>query len=431
MGTVGSRDISAQISLLLGAESTNFLGAAVTAAGGALISSRPRQISQQPHRGVIASYDARIRWGDRSVTAETLAACTGDIPEGTLVVDDDADRIAVWRFPHDPDLPGLPSAYNKPSVERLLSELNLGQGRVRLSVRAYRPRRRAVVEAVGKSGRVFVKAVRPQRVEALHARHRLCIAHDVPVPHSLGWDARGLLVLQALSGSTLRETIRSGKDVPSGESILGMLNRLPRELASGPRRQSWLDRVEHYAAIVGVIAPTEGERVRAIAESIRFEADVGPTVAVHGDLYESQLLVKDSRLCGLLDIDGAGPGDRLDDLGCLLGHLSVLAHLDRKHGRAINAIGAEYLACFDHTVDRADLRYRAAAVVVSLIAGPHRVQSPHWQVDTRRLIDLADQWLKSARKARSSVRQLSSEAHELLTPGTHTALTTHQPRSTR
>lgn len=425
------RGIADQVAMLLGPESTNFLRASVEAAGGKLISSRPRQVYQQPRAGVIASYDTRVRWDDRPPTAETFAACTGDIPNGTLVVDDGADRVAVWRFPNDPDLPGLPSAFSAASVARLLSELELGDGPVRLSVRAYRPRRRAVVEAIGPSGRLFVKAVRPHRVEALHDRHRLCVASDVPVPHSLGWNAKGLLVLQALPGATLREAIRTGRrTLPTGESIIGLLDRLPSALATGPSRSSWLERVQHYATIVGSIMPTDAERARRIAGAIRDEAGVGPTVAVHGDLYESQLLVNGSTLCGLLDIDGAGPGDRLDDLGCVLGHLSVLAEVDRKHAGAINALGADYLASFEKTVDPVDLRYRTAAVVMSLVAGPHRVQDPRWPATTLRLIDLADQWLATARKMRGvSVRHISSAANDHLTPAAHTGLNSPQQRS--
>lgn len=394
-----TQHIADQIAMLIGGDRLGFLGSAVDAAGGTLLSSRPRQVFQQPRNGAIASYHAKIRWADRSVTTETLAACTGDLPDGTLIVDNGSDRVAVWRFPHDPDLSGLASAHDEGAVARLLNELDLGGGPVQLAVRAYRPRRRAVIEATGPAGRLYVKAVRPHRVEELHQRHRLMIANHVPSPHSLGWTDDGLLVLQALPGPTLREAIRAGtRPVPSGESILDLLDRLPAALATGPKRPSWLDRVEHHAAIAAAIMPAEAERVRRIADAIRSEAGTGPIVAVHGDFYESQMLVDGPAISGLLDIDGAGPGDRLDDLGCLLGHLSVLATIDRQRASRINAIGADYLGAFQHTVDPGDLRYRTAAVVISLIAGPHRVQDPTWPATTRRLIDLADRWLASARK---------------------------------
>jgi hypothetical protein len=81
------------------------------------------------------------------VSEERLAAYTGTPPEGTLTVGDGKDRIAVWRFPHDPYLPGLATAFDPAAVARLLRGYRLGDQQVRLTVRAYRPRRRAVIEA--------------------------------------------------------------------------------------------------------------------------------------------------------------------------------------------------------------------------------------------------------------------------------------------
>ena len=143
-----------------------------------------------------------------------------------------------------------------------------------------------------------------------------------------------------------------------------------------------------------------GSAWSASPSTIAAEAGTGPTVPVHGDFYESQILVDGGRVCGVLDVDAARTGDRLDDLGCLIGHLSVLAQLDHARAGAINRLGARYLASFERTVDAADLRYRTAAVVISLATGPHRVQDRNWPALTRRLIDLAERWLLSARAVR-------------------------------
>ena len=51
-------------------------------------------------------------------------------------------------------------------------------------------------------------------------------------------------------------------------------------------------------------------------------------------------------------------------------------------------------------MDPAELRYRVAAVVLSLATGPHRVQEPGWPQHTRARLDLARQWLASARALR-------------------------------
>jgi aminoglycoside phosphotransferase (APT) family kinase protein len=187
-----------------------------------------------------------------------------------------------------------------------------------------------------------------------------------------------------------------GAAVPAAEEILALLDRLPATLLDAPGRRSWLDRVEHYASVVGAALPEEAERARRLAAAIVAGAGIGPTVPVHGDFYENQLHVRVGRISGLLDVDTAGPGDRLDDLGCLLAHLAVLALIEPRHAAAVSRLGARYLAGFERVVDRTALRYRVAAVVLSLATGPHRVQERGWAAGTRHRLDLVERWLDSA-----------------------------------
>jgi aminoglycoside phosphotransferase len=396
-----ARAAGRDLDLLTGADAGAALTIGVAAAGGSLLSWRPRLV-QECRGGAVAAYAVKVRWADGRVRDETFAATTADRPDGTLVLDGGDRHIAMWRLPHDPDLPGLAAATDAHTVARVLEGFGLGGGPVRLTVRAYRPRRRAVIEATGSAGRLFVKAVRPELVQQIHERHRGLVAAGVPVPHSLGFTDDGLLILQALGGRTMREALRSPTPrLPDGAAITAMLDRLPIEAATSGRRRSWLDRVEHYAGSVASVLPERADQVRGIAAAISAEAGTGPTVAVHGDFYESQLLLTGRSITGLLDIDTLRLGDRLDDLGCLIGHLAVLAHLEPQHAAAIRRAGEAYLAAFERTVDPADLRYRTAAVVISLATGPHRVQQPRWPATTRRLVDLAGEWLASARAVRA------------------------------
>lgn len=240
------------LELLTGVDAAGMLAAALRVSGGELVSCRARQVVYQPGRGTTVSYRARVRWPDGEVREEMLAACTGGGPAGALVLEDGPDRVAVWRFPHDPDLPGLAAACDEVAVAGLLDDLGLGGGPVRLRTRAYRPRRRAVVEAVGSRGRLFIKVVRPDRVEALHDRHRLLVHSGIPAPQSLGWTPQGILVLQALPGRTLRQTLRSRTTlIPAGADIVALLDRLPAELAHGGAR-----------ATLGSLDPAESRRAR-------------------------------------------------------------------------------------------------------------------------------------------------------------------------
>jgi hypothetical protein len=392
----GSAD---HLALLTGPDAAGLLSAALATVHAELLSARPRQVAHRPGTDTVVSYRARVRWPDGRKADETLAAAipadAHDEAGGALVLDDGTARVAVWRFPDDPALPGLPRACDPTAVAGLLERFGQGSGAVRLRTRAYRPRRRAVVEAVGARGRLFLKVVRPHRVEALHDRHRALVDAGVPVPHSLGWTPDGIVVQQALPGTDLRSALRSrATPIPSGHELLAILDRLPASLAGGAPRPSWVDKAPHYAAVVGSALPDEASRAADLARSIVAAAGPATIGPVHGDLHEGQILVRDGRVCGLLDVDTAGAGDHLDDRACLVGHLSVLAQIDRARTPGAARAARRYLADFDAADPEAAaaLRHRVAAAVLSLATGPHRVQEAGWPASTRRRLDLAATW---------------------------------------
>jgi aminoglycoside phosphotransferase len=355
-------------------------------------------VSHQPGSSTVVQYDAELRWPDRAPTGETIVAATGArIPAGADVLDDGTTQVGVWRWPVDPGLPGLASAMDPVAVAALLDDLGIDGGAVRLQVRAYRPGRRAVIEATGRRGRLFLKVVRPKVVEALHDTHRSLAAH-LPVPSSLGWTDDGVVVLSAMPGQTLRELLRSSRStVPAPASIEALLDRLPATLAEGATRAGHFADVERHARTIATVLPEAAGRLddlRArLAEAAAAEAAAAhPVVPVHGDLYEAQLLVSGGRFSGLLDVDTAGAGVRADDWANLCAHLSVLTHVS-EHTKAIKRYGAEVLAHAEAQHDRADLRARIAAAVVGLATGPFRVLERNWPASTVRRLDLAADWL--------------------------------------
>jgi hypothetical protein len=92
---------------------------------------------------------------------------------------------------------------------------------------------------------------------------------------------------------------------------------------------------------------------------------------------------------GLLDVETAGPGHRVDDLACLAGHLAVLPA-----GSARTA-ARRMLAGFDDAVDPAALRVRAAGVALSLVAGARRSGGPPDRA--RQRLAVAERLLAEAR----------------------------------
>jgi aminoglycoside phosphotransferase len=389
------------LALLTGPDAEDLLAAAVATGGDELVSWRVRSVDHRPGRSTTASYAARLR-GPAGERTEVLGASTGlstrpDPPEGVLVLSDGAQTVAVWRWPLDPGLPALPAAVSPTAVRALLADVGVEAPEVALDVRAYRPRRRAVVEVRTPARRLFLKVLRPSAVEATHDRHRLLRGAGVPVPPSFGWTDEGLLVLDGLPGTSLRARLRAGDGAPpDGAALLDVLDRLPPQVCALPHRRAWADAADHYAGVVAGALPEESDRCRALAAGVAARTAGAPAdEPVHGDFYETQVLLDGPRVTGLLDVDTAGPGRRADDLACLLGHATVLAVLDPPHAAATRAAAAGWLAAFERAVDPDELRARAAGVVLSLATGPHRVQEAGWPAATRARLDLAEAWLAS------------------------------------
>lgn len=383
-----------ELRLLLGPDAAGLVTATAQAAGGELRTWAARQVTHQPGRSTVVQYRAEVAWPDGTTSTETLVAATGDrIPDGAAVLDDGTTRVAVWRWPFDPALPGLTAALDRHRVAALLDGVGIDGGTVQLRARAYRPGRRAVIEATGRRGRVFLKVVRPRSIEALHATHRT-LAARLPVPDSFGWNDDGILVLAALPGRTLREVLRSAHEpAPDPVSIEALLDRLPAELVDSPRRRDLFTSATHHARVIAETLPALAGQVQDLLADLhaahRLDHEVVP---VHGDLYEAQLLVERGRLTGLLDIDTAGGGHRVDDLANLCAHLSVLG-LVTDRPKAVKRYGAAVLAHAEARFDRADLRARIAAAIVGLATGPFRVLEANWPQGTARRLDLARAWL--------------------------------------
>jgi hypothetical protein len=395
------------LALLTGDEAEDLLGAALATTDEELVTWRVRQVDHRPGASTTVSYDARVR-GRHGELDRVLGASTGlrgaSPTPGVLALSDGSTEVAVWRFSDDPGLPALAGAVDETAVRELLTAYGVAPGPVSLTVRSYRPRRRAVVEVRAPGCRVFLKVLRPRKVAELHERHRLLHGAGVPVPRSLGWTGDGLLVLEGLSGTTLRTRLREGgSPAPDGAALLALLDRLPETVCALPLRRAWADEADHYAAVIASALPAEAERCAQLARRIGDDGGAGPAVEpTHGDFYETQLLLDGGRISGLLDVDTAGPGRRADDLACLLAHVSVLALMDPAHRSSSNALGARWLRHFDAHVDPSDLRRRVAGVVLSLATGPHRVQERHWPAATTARLDLVERWLDSADRHRPS-----------------------------
>jgi hypothetical protein len=239
--------------------------------------------------------------------------------------------------------------------------------------------------------------VPPDKAKPLHDLHRL-LAPVLPVPDSLGWSDHGVVVLAGLPGKTLRDVLRSSSLTPPAPSqITALLDHLPAELSDRRQRPDLITAAAGHAGVIAATVPgTVGILEELVGRLRSSPIDVGEVTAVHGDLYEKQLLTDRGRITGLLDVDTAGAGQRVDDYANFLAHLSVLTVMSDRPRQA-KRYGASLLAHAEQFHPAEELRPRVAAGIVGLATGPFRVLEPHREHNTIRRLRLAEEWLDGTR----------------------------------
>lgn len=383
------------VSILLAEPVPGPIAAVVEAAGGSISDCHPTQVTWWPGSSISVRYRVAVEGGEMA-GIQDLVAVGGRIPAGAALVGDGSDQVGVWRVPYDPALPGLSAALHDDSARQLLTDLGAADGPVTTRLRAYRPGRRAVVSVDGPAQGIYLKLVRPKRIEQLHQDHKR-LPQELPVPRSLGYSRElGVMALQAMPGRTLRDVLESPDlALPSPGLLTDLIVSLPAPDSDRVNR-SIIERVPALADLIHRISPEQAEEVDRFVHDLG-EEDVDELAPVHGDFYETQVLVEDGSVVGLLDVDTYGLGRRGDDPGVMLGHLALWQTMSSQPER-VRSYARSLLDLWDQIYDPADIRRRAAAALFTLASGPFRVQTADWPGETAARVTLAHRWLLSARQ---------------------------------
>lgn len=384
------------LGLLTGPDVEPLLRAAVEHRGGRLVDWSLDHVDATPHQSTTATYAATVEWphGRRSELLG-VSARTGDLTAADARAEIFADgqrRVAVWLYPDDPDLLGLPTAAFPERMAEVLNSGGVLPGPVAaddltLTMVGYRPRRRAVVRvevATDPPEVLYVKVLRERVFADIHSKHIMLRQAGVPAPEIALATADHLLVLRALPGMPMARALFEPGDPCPPEALIDTLDAMPAAVAALERRPPWADAVGHYATVISATMPELADELGWLAERIGSGlAGLPPgDEPTHGDFHEGQLHVADGRVVGVLDVDTIGPGRRADDLACLIGHLSTIQRMTPGQEEKIRDLLARWVPVFDRRVDPVELRLRAAAVVISLATGPYRSQDVDWRQQT-------------------------------------------------
>ena len=402
-----SREDARLAAELTGPGAVELVAAVLAVRGHEMAGARLDHVDHEPGRALTVTYQARTSGAAGRTELVGLTARPGGPTEedaGAQIFERGGRRVAAWLYPDDPDLPGLARITRTGPAVGLLARRGLVPGEpdpARLTIRvvSYRPRRRAVVRVDVLGGpSLYVKAQGSEQLARTVSRLEILARAGLPVPRILGVTADHLLITGALPGRPMAGLLFESVPQVAGERMVELLDALPGELAALPRRAAWADAAIHYAGIVANQLPGEGNRLDAMVEAIcAGTAGAAPgSEPTHGDFHEGQIHLADGRIVGLLDVDACGPGRRVDDLACLVAHLSTVQRMDPVQTARVGVLRNGLVEAFDRRVDPVQLRLRAAGVAISLATGPYRGQEVDWQGQTRYILDAAQGLIHAA-----------------------------------
>jgi Ser/Thr protein kinase RdoA (MazF antagonist) len=319
------------------------------------VHGRRRVATEATSRGFATGYELQV--ADAAGARRALTVYVETEPDetdrdGVLTFTDSTtgERVAVWLYPNDPALPVLKAAVFPDAAAVLLERMGVPAAGLALEVVSYRPGKRAVVRATTAEDVLYLKVVRPDLAEPIHAAHGAWRAAGIPAPKAVAFAPEGLVALRELPGIEALTVVPrlDGGFVEAVGHLVDAIAAVPSHKAA---RASLITRLDWYEARLTRLAPARAADVtRLCARAGAAYRAALPTMVpatIHGDLHLSQVFVDPAvphLIVGVLDIDTAGLGDRADDSAALWAHLVVTAHHHDALGDAATAHSCRVLA---------------------------------------------------------------------------------------
>ena len=339
---------------------------------------RVRQFSHDPGRRAIVSYIAE--WHpDEFLLDEQFAI--------ELRRDRDA---AMFRYPDDPNLPGLLEAASVESALKLVNRhvLAVPARRIRVDMVRYRPGNRAVLRHRLGRVRFYARVMRPQVLDPLLRAAKLTQGSGFVAPRLAGcWEEGGVLWMSEIPGRNLRRYIRRGHQPPP-DTLLDGLEKLwsvpVQDVDTRPFNLAGAYRRAKRAFIKSLDDDAEGQAIldKATRSLDPFVKSWTPTHTAHNDFYDDQMLILPDGRIALVDFEETGPGDPMLDIGNFLAHLRWAAHFGKpREARAKAAYHSIFLGA---SLDRMrwnsrDLALREAVCLFRVCTNAIRHPRPDWR----------------------------------------------------
>lgn len=287
---------------------------------------RVRHFAHSLGRTAIVTYEAQ--WPDDAY-----------IPSECLVAKAQREKdVEFFRYPFDPDLPGLKSVANPDAALGILNKhvFAIPAKRAKVQLIRYRPANRAVLRHVVGKARFYVRVVRPAWVPSILAAYQVIARSSFVTPRIVEkWPEGGVLWLSEIPGRNLRRSIQAGK-LPDADALLDNLRSLWELPLDSVKTRPFNLYGTYRRARRSFIHNLRGNRsalrqLKASARSLDpFVRSWRPTHVAHNDFYDDQLLALPDGRVALVDFEEAGPGDPMLDVGNFLAHLRWTSRFGRE-----------------------------------------------------------------------------------------------------
>lgn len=234
---------------------------------------------------------------------------------------------------------------------------------------SHRPGRRAVFRLEREGRCFFARAVRPRKAPALLATldwaaslNLPALAHAATVERD---EARGFFMTHEVPGTEMHALAQRCplRYIGAARSLGAALRAFHRQTPAWMPPHTAADEsrlLERKAAELQHFVPEVATLAASLIPAVtgRLSAKERPSVAVHRDLYDRQVIVSDDDLLSIIDLDTLCAGEAALDLGNVVAHFELRSELEPHLARVMRRASAVFLNSYGPST--ADLD-RAAA----------------------------------------------------------------------
>ncbi len=321
----------------------------------------------------------------------------------------EARGIAIFAFPEDAKLRALARLGDPLRRRRLFDRVFRGRpgaGDGSLHTLAYKPERRYVGRFRAADGaNALVKFYAPAGFPRAEASCRAFESRDVlRLAERCGDSKRHhILAFEWLPGRTLRESLADHEEVGAPERVgvaLAELHAQKRGKLRPQRTKAKIAKLRELGATVGFLCPSLANHVTSLSERIASRLAVSNRrhCAIHGDLYDKQILLDGDRVA-IVDVDQAAFGDARSDLGLFIAHLERDGLAGGPSRSRIDAVTEALLSGYQEAAGTRveGLEAYIAEGLLGLAHHPFRSHQPRWPEHTERILARAEAVLAGAR----------------------------------